>query len=132
VSNLLLKGAVLDKAHAIYTGLIRVREGAKATESFLANRNLVLADGAHVDSVPNLEIVNENDIKSCGHAAATGPVDEEHVFYLESRGVPTDVAERLIVFGFFDDVVSKIPVAGLRQPLRAAIAAKLDKAGSGA
>ncbi len=132
VSNLLLKGAVLDKAHAIYTGLIRVREGAKATESFLANRNLVLADGAHVDSVPNLEIVNENDIKSCGHAAATGPVDEEHVFYLESRGVPTDVAERLIVFGFFDDVVSKIPVAGLHQPLRAAIAAKLDKAGSGA
>ena len=129
VSNLLLKGAVVDEAHAVYTGMIRVHEGAKATESFLANRNLVLSDGAHVDSVPNLEIVNENDIKSCGHAAATGPVDEEHVFYLESRGVPTDVAQRLIVFGFFDEVIRGIPVAGVRDPLRAAISRKLAKAG---
>ncbi|HUP84099.1 MAG TPA: SufD family Fe-S cluster assembly protein [Acidimicrobiales bacterium] len=131
VSNLLLKGAVVDRAHAIYTGMIKVHEGAKATESFLANRNLVLSDGAHVDSVPNLEIVNENDIKSCGHAAATGPVDEEHVFYLESRGVPTEVAQRLIVFGFFDDVIRNIPVAGVRDPLRAAITRKLEKAGPG-
>ena len=128
VSNLLLKGAVVDEAHAVYTGMIRVHEGAKATESFLANRNLVLSDGAFVDSVPNLEIVNENDIKSCGHAAATGPVDAEHVFYLESRGVPTDVAERLIVFGFFEDVIAGIPVAGVRDPLRAAISRKLEKA----
>jgi Fe-S cluster assembly protein SufD len=127
-SDLVLKGAVVDRAHAVYTGMIRVHEGAKATESFLANRNLVLADGAHVDSVPNLEIVNENDIKSCGHAAATGPVDEEHVFYLESRGVPTDVAQRLIVFGFFDDVIAGIPVPGVRGPLRAAISRKLEKA----
>jgi Fe-S cluster assembly protein SufD len=127
VSNLLLRGAVIDDAHAIYTGMIRVHQGAKATESFLANRNLVLSDGAHVDSVPNLEIINENDIKSCGHAAATGPVDEEHVFYLESRGVPTEVAERLIVFGFFDDVISRIPVEGVREPLRAAISKKLEK-----
>lgn len=128
VSNLLLKGAVVDEAHAVYTGMIRVQEGAKATESFLANRNLVLADGAHVDSVPNLEIVNENDIKSCGHAAATGPVDEEHVFYLESRGVPTEVAQRLIVFGFFDDVIGAVPVPGVRGPLRDAISRKLAKA----
>jgi Fe-S cluster assembly protein SufD len=128
VSNFLLKGAVVDQAHGIYTGLIRVLEGAKATESFLTNRNLVLNDGASVDSVPNLEIVNENDIRSCGHAAATGPVDEEHRFYLESRGVPTDVAERLIVFGFFDDVVSAMPIAGVREPLRQAVARKLAKA----
>jgi Fe-S cluster assembly protein SufD len=127
VSNFLLKGAVVDDAHAVYTGMIRVREGAKATESFLANRNLVLSDGAHVDSVPNLEIVNENDIKSCGHAPATGPVDEEHVFYLESRGVPTDVAQRLIVFGFFDDVIGGVPVEGVRAPLRDAISRKLAK-----
>lgn len=125
-SDFLLKGAVVDESHAVYTGMIRVHEGAKATESFLANRNLVLADGAHVDSVPNLEIVNENDIKSCGHAAATGPVDEEHVFYLESRGVPTDVAQRLIVFGFFDDVISGVPVPEVREPLRAAISKKLE------
>jgi Fe-S cluster assembly protein SufD len=125
-SNLLLKGAVVDDAHAVYTGMIKVHEGAKATESFLANRNLVLSEGGHVDSVPNLEIVNENDIKSCGHAAATGPVDEEHVFYLESRGVPTDVAQRLIVFGFFDEVVRGIPVPALHEPLRAAITRKLS------
>lgn len=125
-SNFLLKGAVVDSSHAIYTGMIKVHEGAKATESFLANRNLVLADGAHVDSVPNLEIVNENDIKSCGHAAATGPVDEEHAFYLESRGVPTDVAQRLIVFGFFDDVIRGVPVPGVHEPLRAAISKKLE------
>ncbi|HET9441768.1 MAG TPA: Fe-S cluster assembly protein SufD, partial [Acidimicrobiales bacterium] len=127
-SNLLLKGAVVDEAHGVYTGLIRVHEGAKATESFLTNRNLVLSDGAHVDSVPNLEIVNENDIRSCGHAAATGPIDEEHLFYLESRGVPTEAAERLIVFGFFDDVVSTVPVPGVRAPLRAAVSRKLDRA----
>ncbi|HVF31696.1 MAG TPA: Fe-S cluster assembly protein SufD [Acidimicrobiales bacterium] len=129
-SDFLLKGAVVDDAHAVYTGMIRVHEGAKSTESFLANRNLVLSDGAHVDSVPNLEIVNENDIKSCGHAAATGPVDEEHVFYLESRGVPTEAAQRLIVYGFFDDVVRGVPVPEVREPLRAAISQKLDKAGS--
>jgi len=126
VSNFVLKGAVVEEAHGVYTGLIRVHEGAKATESFLANRNLVLDDGAHVDSVPNLEILNENDIRSCGHAAATGPVDEEHRFYLESRGVPTEVAERLIVFGFFDDVVSTIPVAGVREPLRQVVSRKLS------
>lgn len=127
VSNFALKGAVVDRAHGIYTGLIRVHEGAKATESFLANRNLVLDEGAHVDSVPNLEILNENDIRSCGHASATGPVDEEHRFYLESRGVPTEIAERLIVFGFFDDVVANVPLPGVREPLRQAVAAKLDK-----
>jgi Fe-S cluster assembly protein SufD len=125
-SNFLLKGAVVDHAHGVYTGLIRVHEGAKATESFLSNRNLVLDDGAHVDSVPNLEILNENDIRSCGHAAATGPVDEEHRFYLESRGVPTEVAERLIVFGFFDDVVTTIPVDGVVDPLRLAVGRKLS------
>ncbi|MDP9442043.1 MAG: SufD family Fe-S cluster assembly protein [Actinomycetota bacterium] len=127
-SNLLLKGAVTDDAHGVYTGLIKVREGAKATDSFLANRNLVLGEGAHVDSVPNLEIVNENDIRSCGHASATGPVDEEHVFYLESRGVPTETAERLIIFGFFDEIVSSMPLPALQNPLRRAVRRKLEKA----
>lgn len=127
-SNLALKGAVTDDAHGIYTGLIKIREGAKATDSFLANRNLVLGDGAHVDSVPNLEIVNENDIRSCGHASATGPVDEEHIFYLESRGVPTETAKRLIIFGFFDDVVSSLPLQGLRPALGRGVRRKLDKA----
>lgn len=127
VSDFQLKGAVVDHARGVYTGLIRVHEGAKATESFLANRNLVLADGAHVDSVPNLEIVNENDIRSCGHAAATGPVDEEHLFYLESRGIPTAEAEQLIVYGFFDEVVAQVPVPEVRDRVRSVVARKLAK-----
>jgi Fe-S cluster assembly protein SufD len=132
VSDFQLKGAVVDEARGVYTGLIRVHEGAKATESFLANRNLVLGDGAHVDSVPNLEIVNENDIRSCGHAAATGPVDEEHVFYLESRGIPTPVAQQLIVYGFFDEVVAAVPIAEVRDHVRRAVTRKLAKVVEGA
>lgn len=128
-SDFLLKGAVVDAAHGIYTGVIRIEEGARGTDAFLTNRNLVLSDGAHVDSVPNLEIENENDLKSCGHAAATGPVDEEHLFYLESRGVPEDVAEQLVVFGFFDDIVGRVPIGGLRDFLRDAVSAKLRRAG---
>jgi Fe-S cluster assembly protein SufD len=130
VSDFRLRGAVVDDARGVYTGLIRVHEGAKATESFLGNRNLVLSDGAHVDSVPNLEIVNENDIRSCGHASATGPVDEEHVFYLESRGVPPEVAERLIVTGFFDEFLDAIPVASVARSARETVYRKLDKLGS--
>lgn len=126
-SNLLLKGAVTDDAHGVYTGLIKVRQGAKATDSFLANRNLVLGEGAHVDSVPNLEIVNENDIRSCGHASATGPVDEEHVFYLESRGVPTEAAVRLIIYGFLEEIVGSVPFEGLQDPLRRVLRRKLER-----
>jgi Fe-S cluster assembly protein SufD len=131
VSDFKLKGAVVDDAHGIYTGLIRVHEGAKQTESFLGNRNLVLADGAHVDSVPNLEIVNENDIRSCGHASATGPVDEEHMFYLESRGVPTAAAQRLIVTGFFEEILEAIPVPAVAEAAREAVARKLQKVAVG-
>ena len=96
-SDLLFKGAVGDTANSVYTGLIRVRPGAAGTNAFQTNRNLVLSEGAHADSVPNLEI-EENDVK-CSHASAVGPVDEDQQYYLESRGVPTDVAERLIVLG---------------------------------
>ena len=127
-SHLLFKGAVSGEAHSVYSGLIRVRAGAKDSDSFLANRNLVLSEQARVDSVPNLEIINENDLRNCGHASATGPIDEDHRFYLESRGVPTDVAERLIILGFFDEVVARMPVASLRPILNAAIARKFEEA----
>ena len=124
-SHFLLKGAAADESRGIYNGVIRIHQGAKGTDAFLTNRNLVLSDGAGIDSIPNLEIVNENDLRNCGHAAATGPVDEEHVFYLESRGVPTDVAQKLIVFGFFEEVVAALAVPGLRDLLRQAIARKV-------
>jgi Fe-S cluster assembly protein SufD len=124
-SDLLFKGAVEDEAHAVYSGLIRVRKGAKGTNAFQTNRNLVLSDGAHADSVPNLEIL-ENDVR-CSHASAVGPIDADQRYYLESRGVPPQVAERLIVLGFFDDILERTPVEGLRPRLRAAVATKLDK-----
>ena len=122
-SDLLFKGAVADAARSVYTGLIRVKHGAAGTRAFQTNRNLVLSEGASANSVPNLEI-EENDV-SCSHASAVGPIDEEQRYYLEARGVPTDVAERLIVLGFFDDVLERVPVPGLRGPLRDAVEAKL-------
>jgi Fe-S cluster assembly protein SufD len=122
-SDLLFKGAVEDQAQSVYSGLIRIRKGAAGTSAYQTNRNLVLGEGAHADSVPNLEI-EENDVR-CSHASAVGPIDEEQRYYLESRGVPSDVAERLIVLGFFDEVLVRTPVPGLLELLRGAIAAKL-------
>ena len=124
-SDLLFKGAVEDTAESVYTGLIRVKKGAAGTKAFQTNRNLVLSDGAAANSVPNLEI-EENDV-SCSHASAVGPIDEEQRYYLEARGIPTEAAERLITLGFFDDVLERVPVTGLREPLREAVAAKLDR-----
>jgi Fe-S cluster assembly protein SufD len=123
-SDLLFKGAVAGTAHSVYSGLIRVRKGAVGTNAFQTNRNLVLSEGAHADSVPNLEI-EENDV-SCSHASAVGPVDEEQRFYLESRGVPPSVADRLIVLGFLDDVLVRTPVPELHDWLRLELARKLD------
>jgi Fe-S cluster assembly protein SufD len=124
-SNLLFKGAVGGHSRSVYTGLIKVRKEARGTNAFQTNRNIKLSDHAWAESVPNLEI--ENNEVSCSHASAVGPVDDEQRFYLESRGVPPQVAERLVVAGFFDDVISRIPVDGLAAPLRARIAAKLDR-----
>ena len=124
-SNLLYKGAIGGRARSIYTGLIRVRPDARGTNAFQTNRNLKLSEDAWAESVPNLEIEN-NDVK-CSHASAVGPVDPEQVFYLESRGVPTDVAERLIVAGFFDEVLTALPVPSMAPALRSAVAEKLTR-----
>jgi Fe-S cluster assembly protein SufD len=122
-SDLLFKGAVGGDARSVYSGLIRVRPGAHGTNAFQTNRNLVLSEGAHAESVPNLEI-EENDVR-CSHASAIGPVDEDQRYYLECRGVPSGVAERLIVLGFFDEIIERSPIAGLRPLLRAGVAAKV-------
>ncbi|HUQ40120.1 MAG TPA: SufD family Fe-S cluster assembly protein [Acidimicrobiales bacterium] len=126
-SDLSFKGAVAGEAHAVYTGLIRVNPGAAGTSAFLTNRNVVLSEHARVDSVPNLDIINENDLRNCGHASASGPIDTDQLFYLESRGVPTETAKRLVVLGFFDDVLARTPVPSLRALLRQAVATKLDR-----
>ena len=123
-SNLLFKGAVGGQSRSIYTGLIRVEKDARGTNAFQTNRNLKLSDTAWAESVPNLEI-ETNDVK-CSHASTVGPVDEEQVFYLESRGVPTEIAERLIVAGFFDEVLEEFPVAAAVPLIAAAIDERLD------
>ena len=125
-SDLLFKGAVAGQAQSVYSGLIRVRKGASGTNAFQTNRNLVLSEGAHADSVPNLEI-EENDVR-CSHASAVGPIDEDQRYYLESRGVPPSVADRLIILGFFDEILDRIGVAGVRELLRGAVARKLQAA----
>jgi Fe-S cluster assembly protein SufD len=126
-SDLLFKGVLTDTSRSVYSGLIRIRPGASGSAAFQTNRNLVLGEGAHADSVPNLEI-EENDVK-CSHASAVGPVDPDQRFYLEARGVPSAVAERLIVLGFFDDIIERTPVVELRDALRTAVALKFAAAG---
>jgi Fe-S cluster assembly protein SufD len=124
-STLLFKGAVGGRSRSVYTGLIRVGKEARGTNAFQTNRNIKLSDGAWAESVPNLEIEN-NDVR-CSHASAVGPVDEEQRFYLESRGVPPEVADRLIVTGFFDEVLQQLPIAALAPVLRRHIAAKFAR-----
>jgi Fe-S cluster assembly protein SufD len=128
-SNLVFKGAVGGTARSVYSGLIRMRHGAKGADAFQTNRNLVLSDGAHADSVPNLDI-EENDVR-CSHASAVGQIDREQRFYLESRGVPPAVAERLILLGFFEDLWARVAAPGVRAHLAAAVAARLDGVTSG-
>ncbi len=111
-SDLLFMGAVADTSHSVYSGLIRVRRGAVKTDAVQTNHNLVLDEGAHADSVPNLDI-EENDVK-CSHGSTVGPVDEDQRYYLESRGVEPQRAEQLIVAGFFDSIADQVPVAGAR------------------
>ena len=110
-SDLLFKGAVQDHSRSVYTGLIKIRKHARGTTAFQTNRNLTLSEGAWAESVPNLEI-ETNDVK-CSHASTVGPIDPEQRFYLESRGIPTQIAERLIVLGFFDEVLDQLPVGPL-------------------
>jgi Fe-S cluster assembly protein SufD len=111
-SDLLFMGAVAETSHSVYSGLIRVRRGAVKTDAMQTNHNLVLDEGAHADSVPNLDI-EENDVK-CSHGSTVGPVDEDQRYYLESRGIEPERAEQLIVAGFFDSIADQVPLAGAR------------------
>ncbi len=122
-SNLLFVGAVDDEARSIYSGLIRVGPQARGTDAVQTNRILKLAEDVWAESVPNLEIEN-NDVR-CAHATSVGPLDEAQRFYLESRGVPPDMAERLIVEGYFGEVARRLPVQELAEALGGLVSAKL-------
>ncbi|MET0420231.1 MAG: Fe-S cluster assembly protein SufD [Acidimicrobiia bacterium] len=123
-SDLLFKGAVEDVAQSVYSGLIRVQKDAQKTQAFQTNRNLVLSEGAEAKSVPNLEI--EADDVRCSHASTVGPIDDDQLYYLATRGVPPEEAERLIVLGFFDDVFERLPLPSLVAPLRRSVIEKIE------
>lgn len=125
VSDLLFKGVLTDKARSVYSGLIRVEPGSKQTAAYQQNRNLLLSRTARADSIPNLEI-KENDILGCTHGATVGKVDPEQVFYLMCRGLTHADATRLIVEGFVDPLVAAVPIAGLRDALREEIQARVN------
>ena len=126
-SNVLYKGALqgdpgskLPDAHTVWVGDVLIRAEATGTDTFEVNRNLVLTDGARADSVPNLEI-ETGEIVGAGHASATGRFDDEQLFYLRSRGIPEDQARRLVIRGFFGEIISKIGVPEVGERLTAAI-----------
>lgn len=112
-SDLLFKGALDDRSRATYAGLIRIEPNARRSDAYQANRNLILSKEAKGFSIPELEILN-NDVR-CTHGATVAPVDPEHIFYLESRGIPATTAERMIVHGFFGEVLDRIPVVQARE-----------------
>jgi Fe-S cluster assembly protein SufD len=129
-SNAVYKGALQgENAHTVWIGDVLIRAKAEGTDTFEVNRNLVLTDGARADSVPNLEI-ETGEIKGAGHASATGRFDDEQLFYLQARGIPVEQARRLVVRGFFTEVLQKIAVSEIRQRLEAAIEAELEAVGA--
>ncbi len=125
-SDLLYKGALRDRSRAIYSGTVIIEEGAHHCNAYQTNRNVLLSESAKANSIPNLEILT-NDPVRCGHAASVGPVDEEQVFYLQSRGIAPAEAERLIVKGFFQEVIDRVPLAEVAAGLEAAIDAELAR-----
>ena len=122
-SDLLFKGALQDTARTVYAGLIRIEKGAARSDAYQANRNLVLSDHAKATSIPMLEIDN-NDVR-CTHGATVGPVDPQHLFYLRSRGIPEQTAKRMIVQGFFGEVLERIPFEHARRLVETELEARL-------
>ncbi|MDP9222922.1 MAG: Fe-S cluster assembly protein SufD [Actinomycetota bacterium] len=126
-SDLLYKGALKENSRSEYSGLIKVLQGAQGTDAYQANRNLVLSEDAMARSIPQLEI-EANEVR-CTHGATVSPVEEEHLFYLMSRGIDRVTAQKLVVFGFFGEVLDRIRVPAVREELADAIAAKVEGAG---
>ncbi|WP_019030579.1 Fe-S cluster assembly protein SufD [Salinispora arenicola] len=118
-----------ESARTVWVGDVLIRAEATGTDTYEINRNLLLTDGARADSVPNLEI-ETGEIAGAGHASATGRFDDEQLFYLMARGIPEAEARRLVVRGFFGELLNKIPVESLRERLGAAIEARLAGGGS--
>lgn len=125
VSDLLYKGALKGKSRSVWQGMIKALPGSQRIDGFQANRNLILEKSARADSIPGLEI--EADDVRCTHASTVGQLDQSEIFYLMSRGIPRDVAVRMVVQGFFDPVMQRIPFEGVRDRIASRI---LEKVGS--
>ncbi|MFN8524875.1 MAG: Fe-S cluster assembly protein SufD [Chloroflexota bacterium] len=125
-SDLDIKAALAGESSSNFTGMIRVNKTTLRTSSNLENRNLLLSDSSHAESDPRLEILN-SDVVRCAHGATVGPLDKEMIFYIQSRGVPADEAQRLVVEAFFEPVLQKIPVESLRLDVWRTIQRKLGR-----
>jgi Fe-S cluster assembly protein SufD len=124
-SDLLYKGVLADRARSVFSGMIRVHPGAQKTDAYQQNRNLLLSDDARADSIPNLEI-GANDVR-CSHGATVAPLDEDEIFYLESRGISRPEATKIIVDGFFEPILLRIPLASIQERLRDFIDRKMGQ-----
>ncbi len=122
-SDLLYKGALKDNAYSVFRGLIRVNPNAQRSDAYQANRNVLLSPHSHADSIPELEI-EANDVR-CTHGATVGPIEEEQIFYLMARGIDRMEAEKLIVEGFFEPLMQKIPLDSIRDQLTAVVNKKI-------
>jgi Fe-S cluster assembly protein SufD len=126
-SRVTYKGALQGKeAHAVWIGDVIIRTQAVGTDSYESNRNLVLTDGTRVDSVPNLEILT-GEVTRAGHASTSGRLEDEHLFYLMARGIPLTEARRLVIRGFFGELIGEIEVQQVRERITNAIEAELEK-----
>jgi Fe-S cluster assembly protein SufD len=120
------KGALSGEgARTVWIGDVLIRPAATGTDTYEYNRNLVLTDGAHADSVPNLEILT-GEVVGAGHASTSGRLDDEHLFYLQARGIPFEEARRLVIRGFFGELVARIGIPELEERIAGAIEAELS------
>ena len=124
-SDLLYKNALLDKSRTIFSGLIVVDPDAQKTDAYQSNRNLMLSDDAESNSLPGLEI-QANDVR-CTHGATSSRIDPEQEFYLKSRGIPPRAAEELLIFGFFEEVLSRLESEALHDALRTLIRTRIHR-----
>ena len=125
-SDFAFKGALRDRASTVWRGMIRVENEAQQTNAYQENRNLMLSPKAHADSIPGLEIL-ANDVR-CTHGSTTGQVDREQLFYLMARGLSRQEAERIIVRGFFQDILDRIDLEPVREALGAALESRIPQA----
>jgi Fe-S cluster assembly protein SufD len=125
-SKILLKGALEDDAQSVFTGLLRIEKDATRSSAFETNRNLVLSPGAKAHSVPNLEILCDDVM--CGHGSSVGPLEEDPRYYLMSRGLSRARAERVLIRGFFSEVIDRLPSTGLADPIRAVVNRRFTEA----